>query len=197
MLLRRLQSKKQHKLNKNQRYRIISNLGAVAFGEGRIEEAAKNFLEAVLLEPDDEKARTNEVFAHFLRRDFQKAFQLAAERKATYPHSTRLATLWIICAPPSISLEELTAPLDSAHLSNHEVCVALARRCMPLEKLPLAEQYATTAISSEPKWLASMDRALLGGSRLHGSRTRGNAFSLIPMNANGFCAKAWRMQIGQ
>lgn len=152
VLLRRLQSKKQHKLNKNQRFRIISNLGAIAFGEGRVEEAARNFLEAVLLEPDDEKARTNEVFAYFLRGDFQKTFQMAAERRKLYPLSTRLATFWVACAPPSMSLEELTAPLDSALLSNHEVCVALARRCMPLEKLQLAEQYATTAISSEPKW---------------------------------------------
>lgn len=152
VLLRRLQSKKQHKLSKNQRYRIISNLGAVAFGEGRIEEAAKNFLEAVLLEPDDEKARTNEVFAHFLRRDIQKAFQLAMERRKLYPLSTRLATFWITCAPSAMSLQELTDPLDSSLLSNHEVCVALARRCMPSEKLQLAEQYATTAIKSEPKW---------------------------------------------
>ena len=152
VLLRRLQSRKQHRLNKNQRYRIISNLGAVAFGEGRVEEAAKNFLEAVLLDPDDEKARTNEVFAYFLRREFHKTFQLAAERRALYPQSTRLASLWIICAPDSIPLGDLTAGLDSALLSNHEVCAALARRCMSLENLPLAKQYATTAISSEPKW---------------------------------------------
>jgi hypothetical protein len=81
VLLRRLQSKKQHKLNKNQRFRILSNLGAVAFGEERIEEAASKFLESVLLEPDEEKARTNEVFAYFLRREFDKTFRLSIERR--------------------------------------------------------------------------------------------------------------------
>jgi DNA-binding PadR family transcriptional regulator/tetratricopeptide (TPR) repeat protein len=152
VLLRRLQTKKQHKLNKNQRFRIISNLGAVAFGEGRLEEAASKFLEAVLLEPDEEKARTNEVFAYFLRREFEKTFRLAAERRRLYPLSTRLASLWVICAPPSIGLEDLKAELDSSLHSNHEVCVALARRCMPLEKLELAIQYADAAIRSAPKW---------------------------------------------
>src|SRR6202021_750076 len=34
VILRRLQSKKQHLLSKHQRYRIFSNFGAFAFGEG-------------------------------------------------------------------------------------------------------------------------------------------------------------------
>jgi DNA-binding PadR family transcriptional regulator/tetratricopeptide (TPR) repeat protein len=152
ILLRRLQSKKQHKLNKHQRYRIVSNLGAVAFGEGRLEEAATKFLEAVMLEPDEERARTNEVFAYFLRREFEKTYRLASERRRLYPLSTRLASLWVICAPSATGLDELTAELDSSLQSNHEVCVALSRRCMTLEKLELAIQYADTAIASAPKW---------------------------------------------
>lgn len=152
VILRRLQSKKQHKLSKNQRFRIASNFGAIAFGEGRAEEAARYFLEAVLLEPDDERARTNEVFAHFLRRDFGKTFQLAAERRLNYPHSPRLAALWIMCAPPQTSVEELTRLLDSAVLVDPEVCVALARRFMMVHELSDARVYASTAVAAQRKW---------------------------------------------
>ena len=151
-ILRRLQSKKQHVLSKNQRYRIISNFGAIAVGEGRNEEAARLFLEAVRLEPDEERASVNEVFAYVLRGDSAKAFQLAGERKNIYPRSTRLHALWIMSAPLRTPLGELENALDSTLLTDHEVCVALARRSMADGQMGKARSFADTAIMSAPKW---------------------------------------------
>ena len=151
-ILRRLQSRKQHVLSRYQRYRIISNFGAIAVGEGKAEEAARLFLEAVRLEPDDERARVNEIFAHFLRKDLVKTFQLATERKSIYPRSTRLLALWIMSAPSHTPLEELEAALDPTLLTDHEVSVALARRAMVAGQLRKARNLADAAVLSAPKW---------------------------------------------
>src|ERR1700721_802825 len=72
----------------------------------------------------------NEGFAHFLRRDSSKAFQMASERRSLYPCSTRLAAMWIMSSPPGTSLAEFEGALHSSLFSDHEVCVALARRAM-------------------------------------------------------------------
>ena len=152
VILRRLQSKKQHSLSRHQRYRIVSNFGAIAFGEGRAEDAAQHFLEAVLLQPEDEQARVNEVFAYFLRHDLTKTFQLSSERRNAYPFSTRLASLWIMSAPASTMLEDLESALDSALLSDSEVCVALARHAMLHLEFDKARHYVEAATSSGPRW---------------------------------------------
>jgi DNA-binding PadR family transcriptional regulator/tetratricopeptide (TPR) repeat protein len=151
-ILRRLQSKKQHVLSKYQRYRIVSNFGAIAVGEGRTEEAARLFLEAVRLAPDEERARVNEVFAYALQRDLAKVFQLASDRRNIYPRSTRLLALWIMSAPSGTPLEELENALDSTLVTDHEVCVALARRAMADGQMGKAKALADTAIMSAPKW---------------------------------------------
>jgi tetratricopeptide (TPR) repeat protein/DNA-binding PadR family transcriptional regulator len=152
VILRRLQSKKQHSLTKHQRYRVISNLGAIAFGEGRNEEAARHFFEAVLLEPDDERARINEVFGHFLRRDFEKTFKMATERRKSYPLSGRLASMWVTTAPREVQLAELVGALDQALFNDPEVCVALARRAMMTNQLEEARDYARSGVIGAPKW---------------------------------------------
>lgn len=151
-ILRRLQSKKQHSLTRHQRFRIVSNFGAIAFGEGRSEEAARYFLEAVLLEPDDERARVNEVFAHFLRRDLPKTFAMAGERRKVYPYSTRLASMWIASAPIETQITELEGALDPALFNDPEVCVALARRAMISHQFGKAKDYANAAAAAAPKW---------------------------------------------
>ena len=152
LILRRLQSKKQHSLTRHQRYRIVSNFGAIAFGEGRSDEAARHFFAAVLLKPNDERARVNEVFAHFLRGDLPKTFKMAGERRKVYPYSTRLASMWIASAPVGTQIAELEGALDPALFNDPEVCVALARRAMMLHLLDKARDYANAAAVSAPKW---------------------------------------------
>ena len=152
VILRRLQSKKQHLLTKHHRYRIVSNFGAIAFGQGKAEEAAKRFLEAVLLEPEDERARVNEVFAYFLRKDLDKTFKLASELRKGYPLSGRLASMWVTSAPSGTSLEELESSLDPCLLNDAEVSVALARRALLLNRPDRAREYVKSALAAAPQW---------------------------------------------
>src|SRR5205823_1904210 len=71
-LLKRLEERHSREFSHRQRYRVKANLGAAAFRLGHAKEAADFFLEAAALEPEDERASTNEVFAHFLLGDDQK-----------------------------------------------------------------------------------------------------------------------------
>jgi hypothetical protein len=56
-----------------------------AFRLGHAENTADFFLHVPALEPEDERARTNEVFAHPLLGDLRKAF--TSPNVATAPHS--------------------------------------------------------------------------------------------------------------
>jgi DNA-binding PadR family transcriptional regulator/tetratricopeptide (TPR) repeat protein len=151
LVLGRLE-RKQLKLNPRQRYRVASNYGAIAFAENRPEDAARHFLEAVKFAPDEELARINEVFAHYLLQDSARAFQLASERRPQYPHSSRLAMLWISNAPATATIDALESEIDSALLNDAEVCIALARRCMMADQLDRGEEYCSRAIAVMPKW---------------------------------------------
>jgi len=152
VVLKQLESKKGHLLNNRQRYRINSNYGAIAFGENRVEDAARHFLDAVRFAPEEELARINEVFAYFLLGNRKHAFELATERRAKYPSSGRLAGIWINSAPETKTPDALVSELDSALLGDAEVCVALARRCMMAYQLDKADDYCARAVLVTPKW---------------------------------------------
>ena len=155
IVLRQEESKNGHLFNDRQRFRLASNYGAIAYGENRIEDAGRHFLDAVRYAPEDELARINEVFAYFLLGDRSRAFELATERRMKYPSSARLAGIWINSAPEAKSPEDLASQLDSALLGDAEVCIALARRCMMADKLDSADEYCGRAILVNPKWSQS------------------------------------------
>lgn len=79
-LLRRVEEKHGANLSHHQRYRVVSNLGAAALKQGRDEEAAKYFLRAEELEPGDERAIVNGVFAQQLLRKTELAYALATKK---------------------------------------------------------------------------------------------------------------------
>jgi len=155
IVLKLLESKKGHLLSNRQKFRITSNYGAIAFGENHIEDAARRFLEAVSYAPDDELARINEVFAHFLLGDRDHAFKLGTERRSQYRTSARLAGIWINSAPETASPEDLASQLDATLMGDAEVCIALARRCMMTHLLDKANEYCNRAILMNPKWSQS------------------------------------------
>jgi tetratricopeptide (TPR) repeat protein len=155
IVLRQLESRKAHLLSDRQKFRIASNRGAIAYGENRIEDAARHFLDAVRHAPEDQLARINEVFAYFLLGDRARAFELGTERRLEYPTSARLAGIWINSAAPDKSPEDLASQLDSSLMGDAEVCISLARRCMMADQLDKADEYCTRAILVNPKWSQS------------------------------------------
>jgi tetratricopeptide (TPR) repeat protein/DNA-binding PadR family transcriptional regulator len=163
IVLRQEETKNGHLFTDRQRFRLASNYGAIAFGENRMDDAARHFLEAVRYAPEDQLARTNEVFAYFLLGDRDHAFKLGSQRRHENPTSARLAGIWINSAPASQSPDQLASELDSALLGDAEVCISLARRCMMAELLDKADEYCTRAIRVNPKWSQSwLVRAQVG-----------------------------------
>ena len=113
LLLERIERDYGSQLNTVQRFRVISNHGFAAIGQGKPGQAAKRFLEALALQPEDEKARTNEVLAYYVIGDFPTAFVKAEKIRPLYPASTHLASYWVLASPPEKSVKELGSELSS------------------------------------------------------------------------------------
>lgn len=154
-LLSRLQEKQQAEFTVRQLYRVEANLGAALFRLGKAEEAAEHFLKAATLEPEDERASTNEVFAHFLLGDDGKAHELASSRRGKFPGSGRLLAIWIMTAPKNADVAELKAAVPDGLSPDPEVNVALARRLLQAGQAEEALMLARRAQQAAPDWAQS------------------------------------------
>jgi tetratricopeptide (TPR) repeat protein len=152
LLLNRIQQSKGHLLDSYQKFRIASNFGASALGNGKPQEAAKHFLEALFHQPDDERAKTNEVLAYLIVGDNVTAHSKAASLKQKYPTSTRLAAYWIATAPKDVDFHVLESEVPSLLRSDPEISLALARRALTETNLESAELYAGIAAQMASQW---------------------------------------------
>lgn len=154
-LLSRLKEKQAAEFTVRQLYRVEANLGAALFRLGKAEEAAGHFLRAATLEPEDERASTNEVFAHFLLGDDGKAHELASSRRSKFTGSGRLLALWITTAPKNADVAELKAAVPNALSADPEVNVALARKLLQAGQAEEALVLARRAQQAAPDWAQS------------------------------------------
>jgi tetratricopeptide (TPR) repeat protein len=152
LLLNRIQQKSGSSLTSYQKFRVLSNLGAAAFGEGQYTEAAQFFLQAASCNPQDERARTNEVFAYYLSGDTEQTFQRANELRKEYPASTRLAVFWALTAPQDMPFSEIEGNINSVLQTDAEVSLALARRALMKFNFASATEYAKSAGEKLPQW---------------------------------------------
>jgi len=151
-LLKRLEEQHGHEFSDRQRYRVKANLGAAAFRLGHTTEAANFFLEAAALEPEDERASTNEVFAHFLLGHDRKAFELSSERRSRYPDSGRLLAIWIATAPANTTIDELKQAVGERLQNDPEVNAALCRKLLLAGHIEAARNCALRAQENAPDW---------------------------------------------
>jgi tetratricopeptide (TPR) repeat protein len=171
LLLNRLQQQKGHLLNSAQQFRVITNHGFAALGQGKVREAAKYFLQALSYQPDDERAKTNEVLAYYLVGDFSTAFSKAERLRPQYLTSARLAAYWIVAAPPETAIEHFERELSSILLSDIEVRLALARKALSRQDVKTAATHAEVAANLDPTRsdpqliLAQIDMALIAFSQ--------------------------------
>lgn len=154
-LLQRLKEKQRSKFTVRQLYRVEANLGAALFRLGKAEEAARHFLAAAPFELGDERANTNEVFAHFLLKEDAKAHELAETRLQKFPNSGRMLAIWITTAPEGVAVATLEAAVPEPLSSDPEVNVALARKMMQSGRAASALAYARKAKESAPDWAQS------------------------------------------
>ena len=126
--------------------------GAAYLNQGKVEEAAREFLKAGPLQPQDELARVNTVLAYHLLGDVETTHNRAEQLIDDRPHSTGLLALWVMSAPQSCSLRDLEdrAPISSR--KDAEVASALSRRAINLGHLDQGIEYATLAVRDKPGW---------------------------------------------
>lgn len=152
LLLNRLQYEEGHRFSNRQKFRVLSNLAAAAFGLGKAQAAAKLFLEALDYQPSDEQGRINEVLAYYLLGEFGTAHGKAEVLRTAYPGSSRLATLWLMTAPREVSLGALQSQVSSALQADPEVRIALARRALMEFAFDRAAEHASFAAGAAPDW---------------------------------------------
>jgi tetratricopeptide (TPR) repeat protein len=109
-------------------------------------------LEAVALEPGDERALTNEVFAHFLLGKDDKAFELSDERRTRYPDSGRILSIWISTAPSTVSIDDLKQAVGARLADDPEVNAALCRKLLLAGRIEEARDCAIRVQGKAPDW---------------------------------------------
>jgi Flp pilus assembly protein TadD len=107
MLLNRLQRTRGGDLSDWHRFRIFTNLGASSLMLGKGEAAARHFLDAAPLRPDDVLAVANEVLAYHLLLQDKETRDKAAAAVERFPNNARIRTLWIQSAPRERTYEEV------------------------------------------------------------------------------------------
>ena len=145
LLLNRIEKQNGHKLTSFQRFRVLSNHGFAALGQQKAPLAVKYFLEALSVEPTNEKARANEVLAYYVTGDLKTEFEKADVLRKEYPASPHVATHWILSAPPEKRTADLESELSSILLAEGQIRTALAYKALAEHDLERAEVHAKLA----------------------------------------------------
>ena len=152
MLLNRLQRTRGGDLSDWHRFRIFTNLGASSLMLGKGEAAARHFLDAAPLRPDDELAVANEVLAYHLLLQDKETRDKAAAAVQRFPNAARIRSLWIQSAPPERTYEELLTATPEHLRKDAEIACALCRRAMLAGQHERGIEHAKDAVADKPKW---------------------------------------------
>eukprot|EP00456_Euglypha_rotunda_P009625 TRINITY_DN1222_c0_g1_i1.p1 TRINITY_DN1222_c0_g1~~TRINITY_DN1222_c0_g1_i1.p1 ORF type:complete len:1228 (+),score=188.45 TRINITY_DN1222_c0_g1_i1:4744-8427(+) len=154
LLLNTLRNNEWHTMQPSERFRVLTNLGAVANADGRLTEAGRLYCEARQHLPDDERAKTNYAMGLLLLDDRQRAYDQACELITEFPESVRPWVHYCNSAPETVSVTELLAKVPAHLQSNEEIMVNLALRALRHQDLQSALQFAETAQSPSSEWPA-------------------------------------------
>jgi tetratricopeptide (TPR) repeat protein len=176
LLLQRIERDHGSHLNTIQHFRVLTNYGYTEIGLRRPNVGARRFLEALDLQPDDEKAKTNEVLAYYVTGDFPTAFAKADKLRKAYPSSIHIASRWILSSPAEKTAKELEQELSSILRNDGQICVSLAYKSLNHQDLDSATDYAERARVAEPQqgrpWLILAGIFMGRLMRLEGGRGR-------------------------
>lgn len=146
ILLNRIEQKHGHLLQPRQKFRVFTNHAIAALGQGEISKGAKHFLDALSQQPEDENARINEVAAYYILGEYSQAFHKAELIRPLYPTSTKLASYWVLTAPPEKATLDLENELGPILLTDVQLRAALASKALGRQELELAEIHAIAAV---------------------------------------------------
>lgn len=111
-----------------QRYRLLVNLAAVAKAEQKYADAGRLLLEATSYGAGEDRHAVNEAVAYELLGDRDRAFAMATEARARFPHSGLLLSIRIRTAPDAMGLDLLEAEVPEYLAGDAEVAMSLACR---------------------------------------------------------------------
>lgn len=178
-LLEQIQRTRGGSLSNWQRFRILTNLGCahLAIEEGKI--AARYFLDAAPLQPDDQKGVENEVLAYHLLLQEKETREKAAASVQRFPNSTRARSLWLQSAPQESTYEELLEATPAFMRKDAEIACALCRKAIACGHLDVAIDHGKDAVADKPKW--SQTHLLLAG--VYFARVVATERTVKPLNA--------------
>ena len=151
--LSRLRRDKWEKLNDDQRFLVLANLGHIESAKNLIKEAAALMLQAVPYANGSVKGREVEAQAYLLRGDHKKAYEISSALRIEHPESWRATMLMLYSAPPEVSFDDLRSAMTDADLLHQEVLAGLAARAQSSQLFLVGQDYARQAIeSSDIDW---------------------------------------------
>ncbi len=149
LLLNRIERQHGHELTSFQRFRVLSNHGFAALGQQNAPQAAKYFLDALSVEPNNEKAKANEVLAYYVTGDMKTAFDKSEVLRREDPTSPQVATHWILSSPSERTTTDLESELSSILLDESQIRTALAYKSLAQHELDRAEAHARVAVQKD------------------------------------------------
>ena len=128
--LESLLKKHSKKISDHTRFRIVSNIAGCYLNLGNQEVAAKGFIEAFDLDPENPKAVANKALGFLINKDWDNLRSFSEAKLQAHPENARLAAFYIHSL---IGDEAVSDPLDhvsGAVRSSEEVTIANVRWLM-------------------------------------------------------------------
>jgi tetratricopeptide (TPR) repeat protein len=143
--LMQLRTQRWEQLSIDQRIALLGNLARAWLLEGEVRKASMLFIAARSIRPDDEDACTNEVLAHEMLEERERACALAEAVCAKFPRSGRAHALLLSNLPAGTPLTELERRTPPLVKMDPEVAIVMARRCITDSDYSRAERFARRA----------------------------------------------------
>ena len=134
-----------------QRFRLLSNLSATFFHEGRYEEAGRNLIQAATEDPSNSLAAATEAQGTELLGDTDRAFELATAVLRATPSDCKAAAIVVRTSPSAIPWGDVVARIPTSAIDG-EVAAAFATRALEFGLFSVAASYARQATEKLPEW---------------------------------------------
>lgn len=153
-LLERIECRHWIDLSESSRIRLLSQKGFIHLVHGDQVAAAREYLRAVRIAPNDEKTRTDEALAYELIDDPARAHALADKLIADFRLSPRPLAIWLRTSPAECSAESQEQLVGSKKLPSDlgEVWLAIAARAFFQQDFVRAERLANRVVKIDPDW---------------------------------------------
>jgi tetratricopeptide (TPR) repeat protein len=107
------------------KFRIITNFAAAESKIGKLDEAAKHFLEARQYNSEDEKALCNAATAYLLQENKKEAMKVVEKALKINPASDRAYSLKVYSTDEKTSIEDIIKEIPSINLNSSTVSYSL------------------------------------------------------------------------